>query len=216
LLSFGFVDGHPVFMDERCDSYFRLDDETEAEFLEWVGTEEAFSAAFSQGRQTAIAPSEGLPSAILAQAPLPRQSLLDELGPRFRARISDTVKVARLLRRARFTIARRPIAETLSKFAHREEAERLPLSGIELRERAARFVAARRLVPIAPNCLADSLSLLDWLGPSPGTLLVFGVKLDPFAAHCWVQLGDMLLNDRTDHVAAFRPVRVIQCSPATQ
>lgn len=45
-------------------------------------------------------------------------------------------------------------------------------------------------------------------------MLVFGVKLDPFSAHCWVQIGDLLLNDRADQVARFRCVRVLTCSAA--
>jgi hypothetical protein len=45
--------------------------------------------------------------------------------------------------------------------------------------------------------------------------LVFGAKLNPFAAHCWVQLEDVVLNDRTDNVAVFTPVGVIRCSADT-
>jgi hypothetical protein len=73
------------------------------------------------------------------------------------------------------------------------------------------------MVPAGTNCLLDSLALLRWLGPArDGACLVFGVKLDPFAAHCWLQTDAMLLNDRTEHVRRFEPVRVIRCSAPTR
>ena len=42
-------------------------------------------------------------------------------------------------------------------------------------------------------------SLLRRLGPHrSGVALLFGAKLDPFAAHCWVQSSDLVLNDRIE------------------
>jgi hypothetical protein len=35
---------------------------------------------------------------------------------------------------------------------------------------------------------------------------VIGVKLNPFAAHCWLQVGDVVLNDLPERVAAFTPI----------
>ena len=204
VLSFGIVDGHPVFMDERSDSYFRLDDEAEEEFLEQVGPECVFPPSARPDLQIASGTFE-FSAAVHARAPRPRQSLLDEPRSTVRAPIKDAVKVARLLRRARLAIARSPIAETLSAFSHQQAGEIPQSAEVEPRDRAARFAGARRLVPIAPNCLTDSLALVGWLGPSPGTLLVFGVKLDPFAAHCLEHAPAPLtasgLDMRTGHPA---------------
>jgi hypothetical protein len=36
--------------------------------------------------------------------------------------------------------------------------------------------------------------------------IVFGVTGTPFKAHCWVQLGDQLLNDSLDNVTPFTPI----------
>jgi hypothetical protein len=80
-----------------------------------------------------------------------------------------------------------------------------------------RFISARRLVPVKPNCLLDSVALLRWLGDAAASAsLVFGVKLAPFAAHCWVQSDTALLDDVSDNVARFVPVRVIRCSAPTR
>jgi len=38
---------------------------------------------------------------------------------------------------------------------------------------------------------------------------VFGVKLNPFSAHCWVQAGDIVLNDAIDHVTIHTPILVV-------
>ena len=81
---------------------------------------------------------------------------------------------------------------------------------------ASRFLAARRYLPVKPNCLVDSLALMRFLGPlAVGTTLIFGVKLEPFAAHCWVQFDSLLLNDRSDYVERFVPVRTVTCLAAT-
>ena len=36
--------------------------------------------------------------------------------------------------------------------------------------------------------------------------LYFGVRLDPFAAHCWLQHDDLLLTDPMNFVADYTPV----------
>ena len=209
LLSFGLVSGRPVFMDERQDSYFRLEESTEAEFLDLVKSNGTVTASASADLRAALGASHGSPRIVLAQPPQACRSLLDEIGPVPKARIRDAVIIARLLRRARTSIAKRPIGEILSGLAQDARTQRRLDGDIEITAGASRFISGRRLVPYALNCLTDSLALMHWLGRSPGALLVFGAKLEPFAAHCWVQLGDLLLNDRTDVVAQFRPVRVI-------
>jgi hypothetical protein len=80
-----------------------------------------------------------------------------------------------------------------------------------LRELAGVFRAARCLVPIKPRCLPDSLALRDWLAARAGAPeMVFGVKLHPFAAHCWVQWQGTVLNDAPDRVREFVPVFVFR------
>ena len=63
---------------------------------------------------------------------------------------------------------------------------------------------------MAPNCLTDSLALASFLSRrSVSWQLVFGVKLDPFAAHCWLQDDGAVLNDAADSVSTFTPILVI-------
>jgi hypothetical protein len=59
-------------------------------------------------------------------------------------------------------------------------------------------------------CLYDSLALVEFLAhyrlfPQ----WVFGVMAEPFAAHCWVQQDDRVLNDSVDYVRGFTPIMVV-------
>jgi Transglutaminase-like superfamily len=60
------------------------------------------------------------------------------------------------------------------------------------------------------ECLYDSLALLEYLaryGIYPDW--VFGVQTRPFAAHCWVQHGDIVFNDTVEHVSGYTPIMVV-------
>ena len=38
---------------------------------------------------------------------------------------------------------------------------------------------------------------------------VFGVRTSPFTAHCWLQSGGVVINDRLDHVSRFTALMVV-------
>ena len=86
-----------------------------------------------------------------------------------------------------------------------------PFSGDAISpECLAGYHRARRLVPIAKNCLMDSMALDAWLGSSePGRHLVFGVTVEPFLAHCWLQSPSRILNDNYDHVRRYTPILIV-------
>ena len=74
--------------------------------------------------------------------------------------------------------------------------------------RAARaFWRLQPWLPIEGECLVRSALLVralhrqgleaDW---------VFGVRLFPFMAHCWVQAGDACLNDDIERLSAYQPL----------
>jgi len=60
------------------------------------------------------------------------------------------------------------------------------------------------------ECLYDSLALLEYLARY-GIYAdwVFGVQTRPFAAHCWVQHGDIVFNDMVEHVSGYTPIMVV-------
>ena len=60
------------------------------------------------------------------------------------------------------------------------------------------------------ECLFDSLTLLNFLARYGITAdWVFGVQARPFAAHCWVQLDDVVLNDTVEHVSGYTPIMAV-------
>lgn len=75
---------------------------------------------------------------------------------------------------------------------------------------AARF---SRLAPWLPHggvCLMRSLQLLFYLrGLGFAPTWVFGVRTWPFAAHCWLQAGEVVLDDSVEHVRAYSPILAV-------
>jgi hypothetical protein len=78
------------------------------------------------------------------------------------------------------------------------------------RELTSAFHRLRLLFPRDYLCLFDSLALLEFLamqGVFPGW--IFGVKLEPWAAHCWVQEAGFLFNDSVEEIADYTPVMAV-------
>lgn len=59
-------------------------------------------------------------------------------------------------------------------------------------------------------CLFDSLALLNFLAKYDlFPTWVFGVQSEPFAAHCWVQQNEVLMNDTIDRVSLYTPILAV-------
>jgi hypothetical protein len=72
---------------------------------------------------------------------------------------------------------------------------------------ASAFAATMPVRPRADNCLPTSIAFLSvGLARRLDAKLVFGVHAAPFTAHCWVQAGDTVLNDRLENVSTFTPI----------
>jgi hypothetical protein len=72
------------------------------------------------------------------------------------------------------------------------------------------FIVFSTLRPFFPKeylCLFDSLALLNFLAHYDlFPRWIFAVKMDPFAAHCWVQEGSVVLNDSIEYVRNYTPI----------
>jgi len=72
---------------------------------------------------------------------------------------------------------------------------------------ARRFAEAHLHVPGLARCLPRSLALIDFLDRHGATAqLIFGVRTHPFEAHCWVQTGDVILNDTVSRACWYTPI----------
>lgn len=73
----------------------------------------------------------------------------------------------------------------------------------------ARFHMLSPWLPVEGECLVRSALLVSWLRRHGlGADWVFAVRLWPFAAHCWVQCGEVCLNDDVERLAAYTPIMV--------
>jgi len=126
-----------------------------------------------------------------ASAPLGRQA----------AALAALATAARLLRRPQLT-------RTLDGAKARATRRAQP-SG-ELEDLLNSFRQARPWFPATPICRLDALGLFIFLNscghPARWT---FGVRLEPFQAHCWVQLGDRAVNEAAEGVRQYVPILAV-------
>jgi hypothetical protein len=80
-----------------------------------------------------------------------------------------------------------------------------------LATRVAVFGRLRPLAFTARNaCLFESLAMIEFLASfGVDASWVFGVQTAPFCAHCWVQLGDTVINDTVERVRGFTPIMAV-------
>lgn len=72
------------------------------------------------------------------------------------------------------------------------------------------FFAARPLFPVRPICRLDAmaLSLLLWEAGHESRL-VFGVRVQPLKAHCWVQDDQEAINEPHERLAQYTAIMAI-------
>ena len=104
---------------------------------------------------------------------------------------------------------RRPFAEVLQGGV----AKRPDVAGTPTLEMLRAVDAFQHWIPYAPvpaKCLLRSFLLLRWLARRGlGAHWVFGVMTWPFRAHCWLQCGDVVLDDEAERVAAYAVILVL-------
>lgn len=198
------VDGRTLMLDLRRDRYFELDPGSALAIRHWRDGRQDLPGDAALARlleRGLLIQAEPAPPA----RAVPHQSLMDQASSP-RPAWPLVPEIARTLWRVRRRLGRDGLEGAVE-----EVRSRKPQAGLgDPLPHVARFRAARRLVPVAPNCLADSLALSAFLARRTISFeLVFGVKLDPFAAHCWLQDDKAILNDAADAVASFTPIMVV-------
>jgi Transglutaminase-like superfamily len=144
-----------------------------------------------------------------------RTALLEfDMNVRPRADLAQLWSLFSAYAAAKWALKYRPIKNVVHAAGLRKEnapaAARAPDIGT-VRRLVTAFTHLRPLFFTAQDaCLLDSLTLLHFLAryrifPQ----WVFGVKADPFYAHCWVQQGDFVFNDTPAYVRGFTPILVV-------
>ncbi len=200
------VDGRLLMLNVRSDRYLELDPASAEAFRSWLHGE---PVADDPGldrliRMQMLVPADRPDRSGWTERTAPERSLVGDLPPARRA-WPLVAEVA-----ARIWAARRRISQGLEAAVEHVRRTRPASKSGDVRMELPRFRAARRLVPLKPNCLPDSLALAAFLFRRDiGCQLVFGVKLDAFAAHCWLEIDGAVLNESADSVAGFTPIMVI-------
>jgi hypothetical protein len=146
--------------------------------------------------------------------PLPTRSMVMDVA--VRSRISSCVHApsfflssARASRQLRDQCFQSIVAFVQARKRHYANPSR-PLDIERAHLLLSMFDSLRLFFPRPYLCLFDSLALIHFLArfrlyPD----WVFGVTADPFEAHCWVQAGNVVLNDTIERVSAFTPIMCV-------
>ncbi len=162
------------------------------------------------GEAGLVATGQSLVAEFLEWTP-PRRSAHED--PRSsRGSLWVALEVAWDVVRIRKALKREPIRRIISR--RRAQRRDMPAAQGASQDRAERlaqqFLAVRKLTPIEPVCLLDSLALAAFLARrGVDADLVFGVDVNPFEAHAWIQCGDCVLNETVHRAAMLTPILVV-------
>lgn len=110
--------------------------------------------------------------------------------------------------RLRHMSIKRTVESVEARKARSSSCETLDLD--RARALVTAFNRMRMFFPHDYLCLYDSLALLEFLaryGVFPKW--VFGVRLDPWGAHCWVQEGSFVFNEDVEETLGYTPIMVV-------
>ncbi len=160
-------------------------------------------------------PHVGKPALPVSAARATRSLVEFDLDNRPRTGTALLWRFGRSYLHAQLSLKLRPIQAIVEAVRNRKTARAARgLQGadpVRLRALVSAFTRLRPLFyTLRSACLLDSLTLVHFLGAEgihPNW--VFGVKTEPFDAHCWVQHGEVVLNDAPDRVRQYSPILVV-------
>jgi hypothetical protein len=142
-----------------------------------------------------------LTSADFASEPFPRSSLAG-----LAQAVTEQLRWSLLLRT-------RPLASVVWRARRNSRGPGAAGEGASLRvcKIISAFAAVSGVLPSEDRCLVRALAfdaLCRRIGISPS--LVFGVRMNPFRAHCWVQLAGKVLIGDFEQVRLFTPIAAFE------
>lgn len=128
-----------------------------------------------------------------------------------RVGVGDIVDFVSASHRASKALRRQHISSTVEQVRVRKAAAGDAVADLELvRQETAIFRKLRPWYPRAYLCLYDALALVEFLaGRNLFPTWVFGVQVQPFGAHCWLQVGACVLNERVEYAKQFTPIMAV-------
>lgn len=211
-LSFCFVEDRVVFLDLVADRYFRLTADAEASFvrLQKIETrgEDDDIERLKFARIIVEAPAH---QPILACSPPPGIEELHADGSS--ARATRVLGALASIQAARCELRVVGLARTITSVQRRK---RIIMSAPQVSPLscalpvAAAFEGSARALSAYGLCLPWSIALARQL-LSAGVIprLILGVRLSPFKAHAWVQVGPLVINEQIETTCTFTPILAV-------
>lgn len=198
-----------VFLDLASNRYFCLPEMADTLFRRWAAGEilapDELAPLIDCG---VVVAGEGRRSATTMNPAATRDYALDNARG---AAAADVMAAVAGQLRARWWLKLRPMASIAARLARERPATggRAP---DEARQRrvASAFLASATLLRADDQCLPRAIAarrLCQRHGQEAA--LIFGVRLDPFAAHSWVQCGGAVIVGELENVRLYTPILVL-------
>lgn len=216
-LSFCRADGVLIFLDVDNDRYFRLSEEMEDAFTAYENGNSSADITKLVRNNILVDDQHSTWRTLSWVISSPTRSALEQSASPALISSGGLIKVLAHVCVVQWQLKACRLIGTLKALAaYREWKAPKPVGAVcaeheqQLLAAAATFSRSRLRVPIETCCLLDSLALLRFLAANGlHANAVFGVSAAPFSAHCWVQTGDIVLNDSVGNVDAHTPIRVV-------
>lgn len=202
--------GELVFLDLVRDKYLALRGEDRAAFERLRAGEPNDSDMMTRLVATGLlGRCDGPTSIEPASVEIPSRDLAAARYNGFDLRM--TVAAGLALRRARRAMRPERIAQSIKQARRRRSMIEQECDENAAEATAASYAANRWLHPVSQRCLIDALALDDiMLARGLRSTLVFGVRLLPFRAHCWLQTSSVILSGTAAEARNFVPILVVK------
>lgn len=201
-----------VFLDLASDRYFRLRAADDQAFQQWARSGGANGSRYARLIETGIIAPCGdndIPPDMARIAP-PSVDLGEQCTQR--AHVIDIGRALVAQRKAASAVRQGRLMAVISEIKTGPHAVTVSVRDADLA--TGRIAAAFASMPLsfrkAGQCLPRALAayaLSRRAGVSP--TLVFGVRLQPFAAHCWVQFGPNVIVGDLEQARMFVPILAV-------
>lgn len=127
-----------------------------------------------------------------------------------RPRWGDLGEAARAMADLRANYRGRTLHDLVLTEGRAAPSTRAASAPTQMLDAVSRFHRWAPYAPTSPKCLLRAFMLLRLLRrQGHDAWWVFGVRTWPFKAHCWLQVGGVVLDDGVDRVSAYEPILVV-------
>lgn len=208
-LSWCICAGQAVFLDLTSNRYFCLPDILDRLFRRWAAGEMLAPNELAPLLDCGvIAAGDSSGKAATTYPAATQDYALDNAGS---TSATDVMAAVAGQLRAGCWLKLRPMAAIAARLAGERPANPgTPQDEARRRRVAGAFVTSAMLLRAADQCLPRAIAarrLCHRHGQEAA--LVFGVRLEPFAAHSWVQCGDAVIVGELENVRLYTPILVL-------